>query len=183
MDIACPSLPSNFQNILYHKEGLNCSCFYIFPGIIREEGWPIPDSAWCSPDGLGEGLHEVRVEEANGPGHWLMNPLIVLLPQVAHLPQQRFLPVHQVLRETKRNLGILISVFHILVIASCSLAPSQLLWSVWSSLHGGFRRGKSMPNHTAPSSPRMRNSDQTKQAQAKSHQMPGSPTGVSKLVG
>lgn len=44
-------------------------------------------SAWGSPDSLGEGLDEVRVEEADGPGHWLVDPFIVLLAQVSYLPQ------------------------------------------------------------------------------------------------
>lgn len=39
------------------------------------------------------------MEEADGPIHGLVHPLVVLLPQVAHLPQQGLLPVHQVLRE------------------------------------------------------------------------------------
>lgn len=52
-----------------------------------------------SPRRLGEALEEIRVEEADGPIHGLVHPLVVLLPQVAHLPQQGLLPVHQVLRE------------------------------------------------------------------------------------
>jgi len=52
-----------------------------------------------SPCRLGEGLEDIRVEEADGPIHRLVHPLVVLLPQVAHLPQQGLLPVHQVLGE------------------------------------------------------------------------------------
>lgn len=54
---------------------------------IRREGQPTTGPEQGSPDTLGEGLDEVRVEEADGPDHWLVDPLIILLSQVAYLPQ------------------------------------------------------------------------------------------------
>ena len=56
-----------------------------------------------SPGSLGEGLDEVGVEEADGPGHWLVDPLVILLSQVAYLPQQGLPPVYQILQETKSS--------------------------------------------------------------------------------
>lgn len=90
------------------------------------------------------------MEEANGPGHWLVNPLIILLSQVAHLPQERLLPVHQVLQETNWTFDTRTSDIHFLVIASYSLAPSRLMWCVWSHTHSSFGGGKPRSNHTVP---------------------------------
>lgn len=105
MATACPPPPKNLQYILYFKEELNYSLpFYILLVLPAER--PTSDPAEYSPDSLGESLNEVRVEEANGPGHRLVNPLIILLSQVAHLPQERLLPVHQVLQETDWTLDI-----------------------------------------------------------------------------
>lgn len=58
-----------------------------------------------SPRRLGEGLNKIRVEEADGPIHGLVHPLVVLLPQVAHLPQQGLPPVYQVLGAQGWSLG------------------------------------------------------------------------------
>lgn len=68
-------------------------------GTIRTEGWPTMAREKGSPDSLAEGLDEVRLEEADGPGHRLVDPFIILLSQVANLPQEGLPPVYQVLQE------------------------------------------------------------------------------------
>lgn len=49
---------------------------------------------------------------------------------------------------------------HLLVIASYFLAPSQLMWCVWSHIHSRFGRGKSRSNYTVSLSPWMGDADQ-----------------------
>jgi hypothetical protein len=63
MDLAChtPTLPSNLQSILYYKEGLNCSCFYIFPALSEERGGPFQTL---------HGAHQTVLEKASMRSEW-----------------------------------------------------------------------------------------------------------------
>lgn len=65
------------------------------PTEVQHQG--NPDDGHAVPDSLAEGLDEVRLEEADGPGHRLVDPFIILLSQVANLPQEGLPPVYQVL--------------------------------------------------------------------------------------
>lgn len=88
MSMACSTIPKSLQysSGLWGGPQLPLPFLYL-TGSIRREGQPTMGPEQSSPDTLGEGLDEVRVEEADGPDHWLVDPLIILLSQVAYLPQ------------------------------------------------------------------------------------------------